>query len=115
MLLGQTISVLGAPYFPAWSADGKQLLIPMQAPDAIALVDVAGKNQIAYRAFSADECKLPHVATLLPDGTYGLTCEGDHIGKGKVLWLDPVTLETIHSRDVGVYPDALFFYRKSSP
>ncbi len=115
MLLGQTITVLSPPYFPAWSADGSQLVIPLQSPDALVIVDVATKQEIEYRSFTTDECKLPHVVTRLPNGIYAVTCEGDHVGAGKVLWLDPMTLETIRSVDVGVYPDALFYYRKGGP
>ena len=115
MLLGQTITMFSAPYFPAWSADGSQLVIPLQSPDAIAIIDVATKQEVEYRSFTADECKWPHVVTRLPDGVYAVTCEGDHIGAGKVLWLDPMSLETIRSVDVGVYPDALFYYRKGGP
>lgn len=115
MLLSQTLSAVGAPYFPAWSADGAQLVIPLQSPDGIVIIDVATRQEVEYRPFAADECKLPHIVTRLPDGTYAVTCEGDHVGPGKVLWLDPMTLETIHSRDVGVYPDALVYYRKGGP
>ena len=115
ILSAQTIMLFGAPYFPAWSADGKLLVIPMQAPDAIAIMDLTSNTQVNYRAFTGDECKLPHVTTRLPDGTYAVTCEGDHKGPGKVLWLDPMTLATIRSADVGVYPDALFYYRPSTP
>lgn len=115
MLPSQTLPTLAAPYFPAWSADGATLLVPLQAPDAIVLMDVALKKQIAYRAFTSNECKLPHVAIRLPDGTYALTCEGDHVGNGKVLWLDPTTLETIRSQEVEVFPDALFYYQPNKP
>lgn len=115
MLSSQTLTVFSAPYFPAWSKDGTKLIIPLQSPDAIVIMDVATKKEVEYRAFTTDECKLPHVVIGLPDGTYALTCEGDHIGNGKVLWLDPTTLETIRSRDVEVYPDALTYYQPSKP
>jgi YVTN family beta-propeller protein len=115
MLPSQTLTVFSAPYFPAWSADGTALVIPLQSPDAIVVMDVVAKKEIVYRAFTADECKLPHVAVRLPDGTYALTCEGDHVGNGKVLWLDPTTLETIRSQEVEVYPDALFYYQPNKP
>jgi len=51
----------------------------------------------------------------LDDGSYAITCEGDHKGPGKVVWLDATTLATIRSTDVGVYPDALAPYRKGAP
>jgi len=115
MLLGQTLKLFSAPFFPAWSLDGTQLVIPLQSPDAIAIMDVATQQEVKYRAFTTDECKFPHVVTRLPNNVYAVTCEGDHSGPGKVLWLDPMTLETIYTQNVGVYPDALFFYSNGSP
>jgi YVTN family beta-propeller protein len=115
MLLGQTMKFFSAPFFPAWSADGTQLVIPLQSPDAVAIMDVATQQEVKYRSFTTDECKWPHVVTRLPNNVYALTCEGDHYGPGKVLWLDPVTLETIYSQTVGVYPDALFLHTNGSP
>lgn len=111
MLPSQTMKVFGIPYFPAWSADGAQLVIPLQAPDGVVVVDVATQQEVKYRPFAGNECKLPHVTMRLPDGTVAITCEGDHVSPGKVLWIDPSTLDTIRSQDVGVYPDALYFYK----
>lgn len=115
MVPTMTLSTIGAPYFPAWSADGKLLILPMQAPDAVAVIDIATKTEINYRPFANDECKLPHVAARMDDGTYVITCEGDHNGPGKLVWLDATTLATIRSTDVGTYPDALAYYRKGAP
>jgi len=115
MVPSMTLPALGAPYFPAWSADGKLLILPMQAPDAVVVIDIATKTEINYRSFANDECKLPHVAARIEDGSYAIACEGDHKGSGKVVWLDATTLATIRSTDVGVYPDALALYRKGAP
>ncbi len=110
MLPSQTIKVFGIPYFPAWSADGTQLVIPLQASDGIVIIDVATQQEVKYRSFVADECKRPHVVLRLPNDTLAVTCEGDHISAGNVVWLNPSTLETIQSQEVGVYPDALYFH-----
>lgn len=111
MLPSQTVKVFGIPFFPVWSADGTQLIIPLQAPDGLVIIDVATQQEVKYRPFVADECKRPHVVLRLPSDTIAVTCEGDHVSPGKVLWLDPSTLDTIRSQDVGVYPDALYFFR----
>jgi YVTN family beta-propeller protein len=115
MVPARTLPMLGAPYFPAWSADGKTLVVPMQAPDAIVVVDLDTKAELLYRGFTGDECISPHVVTRMEDGSYALVCEGDHEAPGKVIWLDPLTLATKHSTNVGVYPDALAFFRKVAP
>ncbi len=115
MLPARTLSMLGAPYFPAWSADGKTLVMPLQAPDAIVMIDIESKAELLYRSFTGDECKRPHVATRLDNGTYALACEGDHKAAGKVIWLDPTTFATVRSTEVGVYPDALVHFSKGAP
>lgn len=102
-----SLSTQGAPYFPAWIDGEAKLAVPTQAPDGIAVFDMATQTEINQRQFVGDECPLPHVANLLKDGAIALVCEGDHVAPGKVVWLDPVTLETVREATVGVYPDAL--------
>ena len=102
-----TLSTLGAPYFPAWLSGEARLAVPMQAPDGIAVFDMETHAEVVGRQFAGEECRLPHVANALKDGTIVLVCEGDHTGPGKVVWLDPETLETVREAKVGVYPDAL--------
>lgn len=107
---GAVLSTFGAPYFPAWYPDGSKLLVPTQGPDAVVVFDMASQTEIAHRDFTGDECILPHVAVPLPDGSFVLVCEGDHEEPGKVLWLDPDTLDTVRSATVGVYPDAIALF-----
>jgi hypothetical protein len=38
-----------------------------------------------------------------------IVCEGDHAGPGKVIEVDPGTLEVVRSWTVGVYPDGIAF------
>lgn len=115
MVPTMALSTIGAPYFPTWSADGQLLILPLQAPDAVVVIDVATKTELNYRSFTGTECKLPHVAARMDDGSYAIACEGDHKGPGKVVWLDATTLATVRSTDVGIYPDALTVYRKGAP
>lgn len=110
-----TLKTLGAPYFPAWSADGKTLVVPLQGPDAVVVFDVETKAQLMYRGFTGDECRLPHVVERMGDGTFALACEGDHKGAGKVIWLDSSSLATMRAAEVGVYPDALVHHTKGTP
>lgn len=109
-----TLPLLGAPYFVAFSPDEKQVLVPLQAPDAAILIDLATKTEVAHRDFTGDDCPLPHVA-IRSDNEFLLVCEGDHKGAGKILWLDPTTLDTTRSADVGVYPDAITMFAKEAP
>lgn len=104
---GAVLSTFGAPYFPAWFPDGSKLLVPTQGPDAVVVFDVEAQTELAHRDFTGDDCLLPHVAVPMKDGTFALVCEGDHVTPGKVIWLDPDTLETVRTVTVGVYPDAL--------
>lgn len=112
MVAGMTLSTFGAPYFPAFDEDGGKLVVPTQSPDGIAVFDVATQTEILQRPFAGAECPLPHVVTRLPDGVLLLVCEGDHVEPGKVLWLDPETLDTIREVTVGVYPDAITTFQK---
>jgi DNA-binding beta-propeller fold protein YncE len=103
-----TAPTLGAPFFPAWSEDGALLYVPTQAPDAIAVLDVAaGGQEVARRDFAADECVAPHLVQRYGAGALLVVCEGDHQQPGRVLWLDRATLTTERAADVGVYPDGL--------
>jgi len=110
----RTLSMLGAPYFPAWSPDEKQLIVPLQAPDGVAVYDLETSAETAHRDFTSNECPLPHVAMHLDDGLIALVCEGDHKTTGKVLWLDPDTLATVRQAEVGVYPDAFAVFAKGA-
>jgi DNA-binding beta-propeller fold protein YncE len=102
----RTIPLRGAPYFVAWTPDGKRLYVPIQAPDTLSLIDVEHANtEIATRDLSG-ACDKPHVVNLAGDALF-VVCEGDQTKTpGNVLKLDPATLETITSTVVGLYPDA---------
>src|SRR6185503_14607991 len=93
-------------YFVAWTADSKRLYIPTQLPDAVSLVDVTQANkELAFRDLNG-ACEKPHVVALNADKALFVVCEGDQVGPGDVLMLDPVSLSTSASTKVGVYPDA---------
>lgn len=84
-------------------------LVPLQGPDGLARVNLA-ENRLEKRASYTDAvCKNPHVVKVAKDGRVYEVCEGDHVGKGAVLEVDPVTLETRKRFEVGVYPDGVEF------
>jgi len=100
----------GAPYFAAWSSDETKLYIPVQAPDALVVIDPATGTTLKERAFDAATCMKPHEAKLAKDGTtLYVVCEGDHVAPSVVVALDATTLDTKTSVKVGVYPDRLAF------
>jgi YVTN family beta-propeller protein len=103
----ERIKTQGVPYFAAWSEDGSHLYVPTQSPDAIILYDLTeGAAEQLYRAFEPGECDAPHVAELNGDQAMFIACEGDQVNPGHVVMLDPETLETLETAEVGVYPDA---------
>lgn len=102
------ISVLGAPFFAAWSHDETKLWVPLQNPDLLVIVDASTGTVLTQRAFDKAACERPHEAVLSEDGsTVYLVCEGDHVNPSVVLALDSVSLETRATMTVGAYPDRL--------
>jgi DNA-binding beta-propeller fold protein YncE len=103
----RTLSTQGVPFFPAWTADGATLYVVTQTPDAVLAIDVTADNaELERRDFAPGECDLPHIAEIQGDALL-VVCEGDHVAPGKLLTLDPDTLETRTTTEVGVYPDAM--------
>lgn len=96
----------GSVYFAAFSADGATMLVPTQQPDALVKVALDGGElrTVAQRPFGKDECRAPHEVQMWGDRAL-LVCEGDHVGNGHVLFVDPATLEIEARVEVGVYPD----------
>ena len=107
VLLNQTFTTLGVPFFSGFSPDGSRLYIPTQNPDALLVIDLAAGNaEIANRYFLGDECPAPHLAELVGNVVF-VVCEGDRVTPGRVLRLDTNNLATLTSTEVGIYPDAL--------
>lgn len=103
----EPIVTRGAPYFPAWSADGDVLWIPVQTPDSLLRVDRAS-GDVEERLLGDEEgCARPHEVERLDDDRIAVVCEGDHVGPGSVVLLDATTLETLSVAEVGIFPDAL--------
>lgn len=109
MLPDRTLSTQGVPFFPGWSADGNTLYVTTQTPNALLAIDVTTDNtELARRNFAPGECDLPHIAEVHGDALW-VICEGDHTVPGRVLALEPDTLATRWTGEVGVYPDAMAF------
>jgi len=97
----------GAVFGPAATKDGARWIVPVQSPDQLVAVDAALAVQ-KTRPFTADECIKPHQVARHGE-RFLLVCEGDHVKPGKVLEIDPATLDTVRTFDVGVYPDVIAF------
>lgn len=104
----RTIVTTGTPFFPAWSADGARLYVPVQGPDALLVFDVANDNtEAAQRAFAPGECDKPHVVQVESEAAVLLVCAGNGTDAGRVLALDASTLATLSSTEVGIDPHAI--------
>lgn len=103
----RTVSLDAKAFMPAF-VDDATLVVPTQAPDGLARVDLAGAIQ-ARVTLPKSDCTLPHVVRVASDGRIYLVCEGDHVGPGTVLEID----RDLHVKKrwrVGVAPDGIDFY-----
>lgn len=105
--LGRTLKIPGggAPMFPAFTADGSELVVPLQSPDAIARFDMLTGEQLAARSFAGDECTRPHEVELVGEEIV-VVCEGLPDTRGRVVRLD-AELTIVSSTEVGRFPDAI--------
>ncbi|WP_437526261.1 hypothetical protein WME79_40640 [Sorangium sp. So ce726] len=101
------ILTIGAPYFAAWTHDGSAVYVPTQVPDMIARIGMDPDDNGAISRNIRDDCVRPHLAELDEEHGLFVVCEGDQtVTPGKVLPLDPETLEMRSESEVGLYPDA---------
>lgn len=105
---GATVPLAAKAFMPAF-VDDHTLLVPLQAPDGLARVDLAARKVEARVTFAKDRCALPHVVRVARDGRVYLVCEGDHRGPGSVLEIDRATLAEKRRWQVGVFPDGIAF------
>ncbi|MCC7536011.1 MAG: hypothetical protein IT379_07350 [Deltaproteobacteria bacterium] len=108
MVEGWNVRPGGAAFFGAFSPDGGRYYVPTQGVDGIAAIDVESASILESRTFTEEECDAPHevIVHRAVDHVF-VVCEGDHRGPGKIIALDPDSLEIRESIEVGVYPDAM--------
>lgn len=104
----RSVPLAAKAFMPAF-LDAKTILVPTQAPDGLARVDVVSAKVVGRGALTKAECALPHVVRVTRDGRVFLVCEGDHVAPGSVLELDRETLAVKKRWQVGVYPDGIAF------
>lgn len=108
-LVPEKTVVLDAKAFMPAFIGPTTVIVPMQAPDGIARVDLATAKIEARTTYPKADCALPHVVRAAKDGRVYLVCEGDHTSSGSVSEIDPKSLESKKKWNVGVYPDGLAF------
>jgi DNA-binding beta-propeller fold protein YncE len=106
---GRVAIVRGAAFFPALGPDGASLIVPVQSPDGLVILETPSLAVRKARSFTRADCQRPHEAARTPDGRYLLVCEGDRQGPGALVEIDPQTLEIRGRTELGVYPDAIAF------
>lgn len=104
----RTVTLDAKAFMPAFVSP-TTLIVPLQAPDGVARVDLSTSKIEARTTYPKSECALPHVVRTAKDGRVYLVCEGDHTSPGSVLELDPATLAIRKKWNVGAYPDGLAF------
>jgi DNA-binding beta-propeller fold protein YncE len=104
----KTVPLSAKAFMPAFVGP-RALLVPTQAPDGLARIDLETAKVVRRASFDKKDCMLPHVVSIAGDGRAYLVCEGDHSAPGTVLEIDPETLATKKKWTVGVYPDGIAF------
>ena len=102
----RAVPLAAKAFMPAFVGP-RSILVPLQAPDGLARLDLESGTVVRRIAFKKTDCGLPHVVRVAKDGRTYLVCEGDHVAPGSVLEIDPETLATKRRWTVGVYPDGL--------
>jgi DNA-binding beta-propeller fold protein YncE len=108
-LVPEKTVVLDAKAFMPAFVDPSTIIVPLQAPDSVARVNLATAKIEARVTYHKDECALPHAVRVAKDGRVYVVCEGDHYGSGHVAEIDAKSLELKKKWNVGAYPDGLAF------
>jgi DNA-binding beta-propeller fold protein YncE len=104
----KTVTLDAKAFMPAFVGPST-LIVPLQAPDGVARVDLSTAKIEKRTTYAKAECSLPHVVRAAKDGRVYLVCEGDHTAPGSVLEIDPASLAIHKKWNVGAYPDGLAF------
>ena len=111
----RTIYVHGAlPFFPDFTTDGTSMFVPVQSRDGLLRVSLGTPPTVTTQVvFTADQCLLPHRASLGPDGRVYVLCEGQHTATARapsvVLAVAPDTLATLARFPVGIDPEDISY------
>lgn len=102
----KTVPLAAKAFMPAFVGE-RTILVPTQAPDGLAKVDLDAGKVVARGALTKAQCALPHVVKVAKDGRIFMVCEGDHTAPGSVVELDRESLGITKRWQVGVYPDGI--------
>jgi len=101
-----TLPVPGPAMFPVWLSDST-IAVPFREPSGVALFDTTTNEQLLALQYSDEDCTWPSELSTTSDGRLLLVCQGTHYTPGKVVELDPTTLEIRASVDVGLFPERM--------
>jgi DNA-binding beta-propeller fold protein YncE len=104
----RAVPLAAKAFMPAF-LDATTILVPTQAPDGLARVDIEHGTVTGRGVLTKAECALPHVVKVAKDSRVYLVCEGDHTKPGSVLEIDRDSLAPKKRWTVGVYPDGIDF------
>lgn len=87
------------PYLIRMGPEGERLWVPNRSDQSYTVIDVAEERAIATRPSSASH---PHTFAFGPDGRVYLSMESHAVVPGAIDVIDPATLETVRSIEVGL-------------
>ncbi|HUF89408.1 MAG TPA: beta-propeller fold lactonase family protein [Gemmatimonadota bacterium] len=94
-----TIPTGEGPYLIRMGPEGERLWVPNRNDQSYTVIDVAEERAIATRPSSASH---PHTFAFGPDGRVYLSMESHAVVPGAIDVIDPATLETVRSIEVGL-------------
>jgi YVTN family beta-propeller protein len=98
----------GKAFFGAFDDTGAHFWVPTQARDSLTRIDVATAAVEMRQPFMPADCLSPHEADYVASlHRVFVVCEGDHLGAGSIVAMDPDTLAILDRIEVGVYPDVM--------
>lgn len=94
-----TISVGEGPYLLQVDPAGERLYVPNRSDQSFSVIDIAGERLVATKPASASH---PHTFAFGPDGRVYLSMESHAVVPGAIDEIDPETLETVRSVELGL-------------
>lgn len=98
----------GIPRFGVFTSD-KEVLVPVQATDGLVRIDLESASVVQEVHYAREDCEAPASLSQYK-GELWLVCESDHYRPGRLVRLDPDSLEVESGVALGLFPSRMAVY-----
>jgi DNA-binding beta-propeller fold protein YncE len=98
----------GIPRFGLFTSD-KEILVPVQATDGLVRIDLESASVVQEVHYAREDCEAPASLSQHKDELW-LVCESDHYRPGRLVRLDPESLEVESGVTLGLFPSRMAVY-----